>query len=447
MPGQYVCKSKSGWEQIRIGRNGNLLEWSTGEHHWGGMTYPLISETRLYTDAGFGEDGLRYSANDNAEPFTRITRMKDGSIRLQFLGTMRGMNRFDTMASPIDYYTEYRIHEDLLSIGLVCGIRNRRPAYGKRSFSAWMAVTDFQNPYTATIFNDDGILQKGESGKQRSMQSKGAYNPFDIKEIRFQGKKWKGPGVGEFYNHDFRLRDIKWQSPVPPANVFLHNKQFFIAWHDGPPPENDAYSQWRFFSTCLTTHENGGPSPEIPSFAKQRPAKLSVLQNPDFEENADRQWFRELVQFFPENTAWKLPNGSSFDTTTAHNGKTSLRIEGNDGDYRLVRQLIPLPMMPPGSVWKVSCWVKSDNIQPGSIGWMNGTLRLELFQEGKPVEYRSIAFPREAFDWQQFTVELTVPEGLTNVSIAAGLNGNRGKIWIDDFSLERIDTPPNNKEQ
>ena len=78
---------------------------------------------------------------------------------------------------------------------------------------------------------------------------------------------------------------------------------------------------------------------------------------------------------------------------------------------------------------------------------MNGTLRLELFKEGKPVEYRSISLPRESFDWRQFSVELTVPEDLTKISAAAGLNGNRGKIWIDDFSLERIDNPPNNKEQ
>ncbi len=154
-----------------------------------------------------------------------------------------------------------------------------------------------------------------------------------------------------------------------------------------------------------------------------------------------------MVQFFPPNAGWNFPKGAALDSTTAHNGKIALKIDGFDGEYRLVRQNIPLAFLPVGSMWKLSCWVKSDNIQPGTIGWMNGTLRLELFREGKPVEYRSIAFPREAFDWKQFTVELTVPEGLTNVSIAAGLNGNRGKIWIDDFSLERIDNPPNNKEQ
>ena len=44
-------------------------------------------------------------------------------------------------------------------------------------------------------------------------------------------------------------------------------------------------------------------------------------------------------------------------------------------------------------------------------------------------------------------VELTVPEDLMKISAAAGLNGNRGKIWLDDFSLERIDNPNNNKEK
>ncbi|MBQ9445031.1 MAG: hypothetical protein IJU61_00465 [Victivallales bacterium] len=448
MPGQYIYTT--GLNRFRIGRNGNLLEWRTVKGRWSEtITYNLISETSLYTDAGFGEDRLRYSANDAAEPFSRITRMEDGTIRLQFLGTMRGFNRFETMGSPIDYYTEYRMN-NTESIGFVCGIRNRQPAAGNRSFTAWMAKTAFQNQYTATMFNNDGILQKGTSDKQRSMQTKRKYNPFDIKEIRFEENKLDAPNnanAERILNCDFRLRDIKWQSPTPPANVFLHNRNFFIAWHDGPPPENDAYGQWRFFSTCLTTHENGGPSPEIPSFAKQRPAKLSLLEDSGFEEYTKGKWLHDIVQFFPPNAGWNIPKGAALDATTFHSGKAALRIDGFDGEYRLVRQNIPLALLPVGSKWKLSCWVKSDNIQPGTIGWMNGTLRLELFKEGKPVEYRSLAFPRKAFDWKQFSVELTVPEDLMKISAAAGLNGNRGKIWIDDFSLERIDTPPNNKEQ
>ena len=446
LPGQYLFDNQ--YIRLRLGRNGILRQYDLWTSYLSGELSPVIKESSLYTDAGFGEDRLRYSANDAAEPFTRITRMKDGAIRLQFLSTMRGFNRFETMGSPIEYYTEYHLPEDLPEIGFVCGIRNRQPAQGNRSFTAWMATTCFQNPYTATMSNDNGILQKGTSDKQRSMQTKGKYNPFDIKEIRFEGNKLDGPNNAnaERLNCDFRLRDIKWQSPMQPANVFLHNKNFFIAWHDGPPPGNDAYGQWRFFSTCLTTHGNGGPSPEIPSFAKQRPAKLSLLEDFGFEEYTKGKWLHDIVQFFPLNAGWNIPKGAALDATTFYSGKAALRIDGFDGEYRLVRQNIPLAFLPVGSKWKLSCWVKSDNIQPGTIGWMNGTLRLELFKEGKPVEYRSISFPREAFDWQQFSVELTVPEDLTKLSAAAGLNGNRGKIWIDDFSLERIDNPNNNKE-
>ena len=449
LPGQYFVNNNN--THIYFGRSGLIRQLNP--KHMGFHSIPMFTETRLYTDAGFGEDGFRYSANDDAEPFTRITRDENGVIHMQFLGTMRGFNRFDTMSSPIDYYLEYQINISS-DIDFICGIKNRQPAFGKRSFSAWMLSTNYPQTH-AQMLSNGRLLQEGYSDKQRTLETRNIINPFDITEIRFREKQQHQqddmfvPFILDSSNN-YLMKYINWQSPVPPANVFLHNKQFFIAWHDGPPPENDAYGQWRFFSMLICPGGYSSPdavAPPFPSFAKQTPTKLSALQNPDFEENADRQWFREIVQFFPESTAWKLPNGSSFDTTTAHSGKTSLRIEGNDGEYRLVRQFIPLPMMSVGSVWKASCWVKSDNIQPGSVGWMNGTLRLELFQEGKPVEYRSIAFPREAFDWQQFTVELTVPEGLTNVSIAAGLNGNRGKIWIDDFSLERIDNPPNNKEQ
>ena len=475
LSGQYLFSSHN--LEIYLGRNGVIRQISNSSSPIiDNNKLPIITETHLYTDAGFGEDGLRYSANDAAESFTRITRVWNDRLRLQFLGTMRGFNRFETMSSPIDYYLEYTFDNNFSfsdnEIEILCGIRNRQPATGKRSFTAWMAKTNYPHPH-AKMQSKDKILQEGDSDKQRTLETRKLINPFDITEIHFSEKEKKIQRRTDFisHHHDFEpppvaiptpdrlnvpdpfiMKDINWQSPVPPANVFLHNKQFFIAWHDGPPPENDAYGQWRFFSMLLCPKNYYPPqkklsAPPIPSFAKQTPAKLSILQNPDFEENSDRQWFREIVQFFPENTAWKLPNGSSFDTTTAHSGKTSLRIEGSDGDYRLVRQYIPVTMMPVGSVWKASCWVKSDNIQPGTVGWMNGTLRFTLFNSAKPVEYRSIAFPQEAFDWKQFSVEVTVPEGLANIAVAAGLNGNRGLIWLDDFSLERIDNPNNNKEK
>ena len=477
LSGQYFFSNS--FFDIYFGRNGVIrqIESKPFTNAESNKITPVIAETRLYTDAGFGEDGVRYSANDAAEPFTRITRIWHDKIRLQFLGTMRGFNRFETMSSPIDYYLEYTFNNsDFMQIekeeiDFICGIRNRQPAFGKRSFTAWMLTTNYPKTHIQMVSNGR-CLQEGNSDKQRTMETKDIINPFDITEIRFKEEKEKEkekviePSTNPFAtSHSFSsslfekrvlppgpylMKYINWQSPMPPANVFLHNKQFFIAWHDGPPPENDAYGQWRFFSMLICPRNQSSPNSivsEIPPFAKQTSAKLSALQNPDFEENSAKQWFRKIVQFFPENMSWNLPKGAALDATTVHSGKIALKIDGFDGEYRLVRQNIPLAFLPVGSMWKLSCWVKSDNIQPGTIDWMNGTLRLELFREGKPVEYRSIAFPREAFDWQQFSVELTVPEDLTKLSAAAGLNGNRGLIWLDDFSLERIDNPNNNKEK
>ncbi len=418
--------------RLRIARNGTLQQLegrqsSDAADNW----VPLVSNAILYTDAGFGEDRMHYSTNSAAEPFSRITRNADGAIRLQFCGTMRGFNRFETMSAPVDYYMEYRLHEKDGGIGLICGIRNRKSAAGNRNFTGWMLPSD--EPSTRVVMLSDGRpLMEGDSAPQRTAETKNFHNILNINEIRL-------------LNNDDSLRlrfaDIHWQASVPPANVFLHGSNFFIAWHDDTPPTNDVFGQWRLFSACLTTEDHGGKSPEMPSFATVATvSKRTVLQNFGFEEHTENQWVEKIVQFFSDSLVWSMPNGATVDSTTVHNGKNAIRIDGADGEYRLIRQHLPLSLLPPGSVWRLSCWVKSDGIAAGSIDWMHGTLRFTLVRSGKGAEYQPAAnFPNEPFDWRPFSVELTIPEGLESIAVAAGLNGNRGRVWLDDFSLERLD--------
>jgi len=46
--------------------------------------------------------------------------------------------------------------------------------------------------------------------------------------------------------------------------------------------------------------------------------------------------------------------------------------------------------------------------------------------------------PMGSFNWQRFVVEWTAPENITGFSIQAGLNGNEGRLWLDDLILEPV---------
>jgi len=49
-----------------------------------------------------------------------------------------------------------------------------------------------------------------------------------------------------------------------------------------------------------------------------------------------------------------------------------------------------------------------------------------------------LALPEGDSGWRGLEVEMTVPGGLTGLSVEAGMNGNAGTVWVDDVRVERV---------
>jgi hypothetical protein len=57
---------------------------------------------------------------------------------------------------------------------------------------------------------------------------------------------------------------------------------------------------------------------------------------------------------------------------------------------------------------------------------------------GGKTEYRSVELPTGGWDWRDVSVDLTVPERLGGISVGVGLNGNEGRVWIDDVRIAEV---------
>jgi len=89
-------------------------------------------------------------------------------------------------------------------------------------------------------------------------------------------------------------------------------------------------------------------------------------------------------------------------------------------------------------VWRLTARVKAAGVQKEELSWKTACLRWSL-QAGERVSYATASLPAGDCDWREVSVEMTVPAGLSGVSAEAGLNGNRGRMWIDDVRLEKIE--------
>jgi hypothetical protein len=71
------------------------------------------------------------------------------------------------------------------------------------------------------------------------------------------------------------------------------------------------------------------------------------------------------------------------------------------------------------------------------VGWKSACLRWGLSVDGR-TEYRSASLPTGDWEWREVSVDVTVPERLGGISVEAGLNGNAGRVWIDDLRISEV---------
>ncbi|MBN2288205.1 MAG: hypothetical protein JXQ83_02660, partial [Candidatus Glassbacteria bacterium] len=127
----------------------------------------------------------------------------------------------------------------------------------------------------------------------------------------------------------------------------------------------------------------------------------------------------------------------SVDTQIFKEGKSSLRFENFDRYPESAGRLSQLVAVSPGRCYRLSCWLKTEGLDP-SKPFSSGNLRLRaLGGDGRPLEYMNINAPPTG-DW--FRVPLAF-NSLNNdeVEIVAGAEeGKSGRFWLDGLRVEEV---------
>ncbi|MDQ3813273.1 MAG: hypothetical protein M3347_04905, partial [Armatimonadota bacterium] len=187
----------------------------------------------------------------------------------------------------------------------------------------------------------------------------------------------------------------------------------------------------------------GGAAPQSIGAPPMWPASgagLEILRDGSFEETVALQprslRTGAIIPRPVTSGSWETPTGGRLVTEPHRAGHVAGGVNNTTGEYLLWRQALPLSEMPPGSRWRVTAWIKGENIVRGDSAWKVGTLRFGATTD--KTQYTSSPELLGTFDWKPVSVELTVPAGLQRLTVEAGLNGATGKMWIDDVRLEKL---------
>jgi len=414
-----------GWEfenehyRLRLGRSGMITGlWTKGPN---GRT--IIKQGELYTDQGYGEPKERFSAANDVEAASRIW-YEEGLLRVRFEGRLRGFGRFDQLRPPIDYLVDYTLGATP-SLRISCGVKVQSIPVGKFAFLATMwPIPEMQG---FAYYREGRLLAEGKTGRGRSWQSKTARPAVVPDRVELRGAD--GCLV--------QLSELTGGKDHSLQNVFCDAPNFFLTFDDGEP--KDGSRQWRWFSTLLTPGAGvvtpiGKPYPAITEATSE-----SLLADPGFEAGRTaRSVLLRTGEAMPggqTHLAWQMPQGGRLVSQPVHGGESAAEVENTSDAYLLWRQAIPTTQMPAGSRWRLTAWVKGEDIRKGDLGWKVGTVRFAAHTDR--TLYVSSPELVGTFSWKQVTVEFTVPEKLRSLGVEVGLNGATGKMWIDDVRLER----------
>ena len=408
--------------RAQVGRSGVLAGlWRKEAGAW----RRVASQTQIYTDHGFDED-KRMAQEDDVEASVRIERA-GAAVRLTFCGELRGFYRFDKMAHPVRFCCGY-VFDDGPAFRRTCAVNAESAPAGSFAFLSQMTHTEGGD--RAVFADAAGEFLKGErgNGKGRYAQTAKSADPRRLPaEVRL------ADASGEV----LRLADLVWFG-AKPANVFLDGGDFHIAWLDGRPDDGLA-GQWSGVSMSVAC----GPAPVAAREAVPPPqataARSELLRDGGFEQAAGAETVlllgrRPLARAAGAASAWRLPRGGA---RVAADGRSCATVEGDGREYRMISQELPARDFTAGSRWRLSAWMKGAVVEKGDQGWKTACLRWTL-QAGGRSEFATVSLPFGDSDWREVSVELTVPPGASWVAVEAGLNGNKGRVWIDDVCVQKM---------
>jgi hypothetical protein len=407
--------------RARVGRSGVLAElWRKDGAAW----RAVARRSCLYTDRGFAGD-KKMSQEDDVEASARLER--DGSgLRLRFCGEMRGFYRFDKMARPVRFYSEYRF-DDGPAFGSVRAFCPEAPADAGKAFLS--LLTNVEELERAEFADAGGVFLSGArgDGRARAAQTAAGAEPQRLpEEIRLSDAR----GLA------LRLSGLRWFG-ARPANVFLHGRDLHVAWLDGAAGRCEV-GRWSGVAMSVSCEPGAARLPaEPPPFAPA--ASAGLLRDGGFEaaEAAGLRLARAGTRLPAEakerRLAWLLPRGAE---RVAGPSGSCVRVDGDGQEYRMIRQQLPVQAFPAGSSWRLTARLKGEAVEKGEPAWKTACVRWGL-HTGERVAFATASLPPGDSDWREVSVEMTVPEGVTAVSAEAGLNGNKGRLWIDDVRVER----------
>jgi glycosidase len=425
-----LVQEAGGWRfenenlRVRFSRNGRLCGiWRPDNGSW----QRVLENGGIYNDRGYGSH-KHYAQENDVEAYARLER--DGSrIKISFQGALRGFYRFDKMAHPISFYTEY-VFDDGDDFGFACAVKPETPASGDSAFLSMMFRTSAM--VRAELLDGKQVLLEGErnSGRGRYLQTSKSKEPGHMPtSILLEDAK----------DNVLCLNDVMWFGALP-KNVFMDAEDLHLAWMDGPIGSS-AVGRWsgmrcRIGFDGKVTAVNGKDALPFLPFVK---SPSEILRDGDFEGDSLSRVVllssgAELVAACAGANVWSMPEGAE---RVVEDGRSCMRVVGDGVGYLLVRQVLSVAEFKSGTSWRLHAKIKARGVEKGDPSWKTACLRWAV-RAGEKTHYATASQPLGDSDWHPVQVDMKMPDGIGSISVEAGLNGNKGTIWVDDFSVEKL---------
>lgn len=151
----------------------------------------------------------------------------------------------------------------------------------------------------------------------------------------------------------------------------------------------------------------------------EKPQLINLVPNGSFEEG---------------DKGWRLGPGQSIDTTVAHTGRASARLEVPGPVPRTSNLEIFIPVKP-NTHYIAELWLRRQNV--GVCGAYISE-RDEANKLTGPVTQMGVSIPKQDNLWLPLRWKFTTQPQTTRVSFRADIYNSTGTIWLDDFFLAEV---------
>jgi len=420
--------AENAYYRLTLHKSGGVIRELIDKPH---PEQPVISSGAFYTDRGLciTRDGgrQRTSAEYDVESAVQVRR-EGARVRLRFEGQFRGQYRFDKASPPLRFYTEY-VFDDGPTFRHTWGWESDRGLTKEDGFLAQMWAVDSWDQFRCA--NGGKVILQGERGEKpgRVGETKRLTPPLTPAHLEVLAK---GQPL-------LRLDEIATNGPAPLRNVFFDGHNFFLASLDGAD-ETCLRNRWYEASALLTV---GSAKPEaLPLDAWQAAGTApertgSLVRDGSFEQSGSSNLVSyrtgERVPWPATGLVWDAPAGGTFTSETNHGGGTCAKVVNTSGDYLLFRQPVTLDLAP-GKKYRLTAWVRGENLVRGVDAWRTGSVRL-AFTTPTGQHYAQVAELLGTFDWKLAAGVVEVPAGASSAEVQVGVNGGTGTMWIDEVTV------------